>query len=310
MQYIERINNHPNAKYYKIHGDFSDNLKRYIVTTPETRNICNKPEIMGIDFTEMMTKAMTSSLINFPEQIRYMDVPEETICILNFLRGGLNFDLRNCLYKAYGFKNHSTSFITSQRFKDENERWGVTENQYRKFIMPKGANIFIGDIVATGVTIENGFEVLLNSLGPKSSIKSIVFFTIGTHKVEKILEKYDEILREKYEDYAGAVVVYFEGKFKLVDSKTNLKICIQGTDLIRYPSLLAPEFELSQYENVTHPLERCTIYDGGSRSFDTVEYVNEAISYWEELKQLALDGFTLYEALKERWPEYELQAER
>jgi hypothetical protein len=67
--------------------------------------------------------------------------------------------------------------------------------------------------------------------------------------------------------------------------------------------LVSPEFALSQYEDVSYPLERCTIYDAGSRSFDIPEYMHDVLDYWEQMKKLAERGFTLFEAMKERWPE-------
>ena len=83
----------------------------------------------------------------------------------------------------------------------------------------------------------------------------------------------------------------------------SLKIRIPGTDLIRSDAIVAPEFALSQYDEVIYPLERCTIYDAGSRSFDIPEYLHDLIDYWSQTKALAKTGFTLYDALKERWPE-------
>ena len=50
-------------------------------------------------------------------------------------------------------------------------------------------------------------------------------------------------------------------------------------------------------------MERCTIYDAGSRSFDVPEYIKDVIEYWEEVEKLSKDGFTLFDALKERWNE-------
>jgi hypothetical protein len=166
--------------------------------------------------------------------------------------------------------------------------------------------LVMGDVVATGVTIENGFAVLLEHLKRiEGSIRAVVFFTIGCHKLEKQLTDFDAQLRRIYTDYEGAHAIYMESKLKLVDSKTRLRICLQGTDLIRLEGLLAPEFEASQYENVCYPLERCSIYDAGSRAFDTPAYVSDVAEYWGKVRELAGGGFTLHQALKERWPEVE-----
>ncbi|MFH1653745.1 MAG: phosphoribosyltransferase [Pseudomonadota bacterium] len=306
MQYLETLNLSKEASVYKLCGDFNDSLKRFIVSTPQSRAICNRPEILGCQYTTLMLVAMTATLKGLPfakEILQKQD--EESICILNFLRGGLNFDLRSALSLAFGFNRHRTSFMTSQRFKKDG-RWGVKENAYRKFSFPPNATILIADVVATGVTIDNGLEVLVEHLKKtNASVKNLIFFTIGCHKIEKILEKYDAIFREFSPDFGNCYIVYFEGKFKLVDSKTELKIGIPGTDFVRFDSILAPEFELSQYESLNYPLERCTIYDAGSRAFDIPEYLSDVREYWTKLKKLAENGFTLYDALKERWPEEE-----
>ena len=67
-------------------------------------------------------------------------------------------------------------------------------------------------------------------------------------------------------------------------------------------ALLAPELVLSQYDEEKYTLERCAIYDAGSRSFDIPRYIDDVEEYWTELRQLALDGLTLADALDERWP--------
>jgi uracil phosphoribosyltransferase len=253
-----------------------------------------------------MKQAMVSIMKELPFKDKlFKNTKEEEICILNFLRGGLNFDLRGALNEAFGINQHRTSFMTSQRFKQDN-RWGVKEDHYRKFKFPKGSVVFIADVVATGVTVDNALEVVINHIKETGgSIKHLVFFTIGCHKLEKILDKYKTVLAGMFDDFVDTYAVYLEGKFRLVDSKTTLRIAIPGTDLVRYDCSLAPEFELSQYDNLSHPLERCTIYDAGSRAFDVPEYTDDVIDYWNKVKKLAEGGFTLYDALKERWPENE-----
>ena len=82
-----------------------------------------------------------------------------------------------------------------------------------------------------------------------------------------------------------------------------MRIGIPGTDLIRRDCLLAPEFALSQYDELTYPLERCAIYDAGSRAFDIPTYMDDLREYWGKVRELGDAGYTLREALDERWPE-------
>ena len=263
MQYLKKTNQTKEATFYRVGGDHEGTVHRHLVTTPWSREILNRPEVVGCQFTQNLKQAMTAALKAAPFRPVIEDTPQERVCVLNFLRGGLNFNLREALCQAYGFNTHSSAFMSSQRYKEEG-RWGVKEDMYRKLEIPSGAVLVMGDVVATGVTMRNGLEVLLDhvrSLG--SSIKSLVFFTIGCHKLEKNLQELEPAFREAFPDYEATHIIYIEGKFKLVDSRTPLKIGLPGTDLLRNGGLLAPEFELSQYDSPSSLLERCTIYDAG-----------------------------------------------
>ncbi len=303
MQYLERVDKADEAVLYRIRGEFDSAVSRYVVSTPESRRICNRPELIGVEFGHALTRAITRTLHVLPERDAILAHPQERICVAHFLRGGLNFGLREALAQAYGFNNHSSCFMSSQRRRVDG-RWHVEEDMYRKLRIPAQAVMLIGDVVATGVTIDNGLHVILEHLKSiGSSMRRLLFFTIGCHKLEKVLEELDAALRESFDEYEGATAIYLEGKFKLVDSRTELRIGIPGTDLVRHHSLLAPEFALSQYEDPAYALERCTIYDAGSRAFDIPTYVADVREYWEAVEKLADGGFTLAAALEERWPE-------
>ena len=68
---------------------------------------------------------------------------------------------------------------------------------------------------------------------------------------------------------------------------------------------MAPEFIESQYEDASYPLERCTIYDAGSRAFWVREYANDVLNYWKQVLDLAASGVTFLEYLEQRFPELE-----
>lgn len=302
MQYLTRLSTSPAAAVYEIGGDRSGTMRRYVVSTPHSRTVCNQPEVLGCDYTNNLRDAVTSALREAPFRSIFDSASETRVSVLSFLRGGLNFGLREALHSAYGLNAHSSSFMSSQRYRVDG-RWEIREDRYRKLRMPPGAIIVTGDVVATGVTVAHGLEVIvdhLKSIG--SSVSHIVFFTIGCHKIEKVLESIEPQLHEAFPDYVGSHVVYLEGKFRLVDSRTELRIGIPGTDLIRRDALLSPELEASQLDRLSYALERCSIYDAGSRAFDIPEYVHDVVAYWRELADLAGAGLTLGEALAERWP--------
>ncbi len=284
-------------------GEHQGALERFVVSTPGSRAVCNQPEVVGVDFNLRLHDAMARALRTAPFRELLEGTPEERACVVNFLRGGLNFELRRALHTAYGFNRHSSAFMSSQRYRSDG-RWHVKEDMYRKLEIPRDAVLVMGDVVATGVTMDNGLKVIVDHVAEQgSSLRAVVFFTIGCHKAEKILEALHHRLSTMFESYERTVLVYVEGKFTLVDSKTDIRIGIPGTDLIRTGALLAPELERSQYGAVSYLLERCAIYDAGSRAFDVPTYAVDVLEYWEQVAGFAAEGWTLGEAIAERCPE-------
>ncbi|NLW94861.1 MAG: hypothetical protein GXY35_09760 [Chlamydiae bacterium] len=306
MEYLALARKSRQAAVYELKGEYGDSLTRYIASTPQSRLLLNSPEIVGVRYTDLLEDAVVAVLANLPAASSLRRLDPRTIGVIHFLRGSLNFGMRRALARAYGFNVHCSSFITSQRERDAYGRWFIKDNQYRKIAIPPHATLFFADVIATGVTISNGLEIIVqlakNSGAP---IRQIVFFTIGCHKLEKLLREYSRRLKEIFPGYERTVAVYLEGKFHLADSKTAVRIKLQGTDLMRHPAILAPEFELAQYERLSSALERCVVYDAGTRAFDADDYLRKLEAYWEEVRRQAGKGWTLEEALRERWPEEE-----
>jgi hypoxanthine-guanine phosphoribosyltransferase len=302
MQKLEIVSRSDKASWYRLTGDYQGKTQRWIASTPQTVEICNDPSLCGVTYTERMREGMSALLETAPFRPFLEGVAPSRLCIMNFLRGGLNFDLRGALYRSLGSNYHATCFMSSQRKRQEG-RWTVKEDMYRKMDIPNGAILLVGDVVATGVTVANGFDVIEEYLKERGTqLSGLVFFTIGCHKMEKLLEDIHHRFSALFPGYKETHAVYLEGKFRLVDSSTNLRLSIQGTDLIRRDSVLSPEFERSQYDALHNPIERCTIYDAGSRAFDVVEYLGDVIQFWEQVRTLARRAHTLREILTERWP--------
>ncbi|MFH1530514.1 MAG: hypothetical protein ABIK09_07255 [Pseudomonadota bacterium] len=306
MQYLERITKEDKASWYRLGGDHeTKGLHRWVVSTPQSRDICNRPELLGVDYSRSLEAGVRAAIETAPFRASLEAVNQTRLCIMNFLRGSLNFGIREALKDALGTNRHVTCFMSSQRYRQDG-RWHVKEDMYRKMDIPQGAVLIVGDVVATGVTVSNGFEVISEHLQKHDLQPSgIIFFTIGCHKAEKALLAFHERHSGARPDYLGTHVVYLEGKFSLVNSHTPLHIALPGTDLVKLDALLTPEFELSLYDAVPHILERCVIYDAGSRAFDVPEYVEDVLHYWEQVRRLAKRGFTLREAMRERWPEHD-----
>ena len=306
---LKLLSKNQQISYYRLSHEYPEEIRSYVVSTPYSRSILNQTGIYGCEFTNALRRAITISLKYFPEQKAIGDLDPLSISVIHFLRSGLNFGIKDALNEAFGFNTQLSSFLTSQRQRNQYGRWYIRDDQYRKLELPNESSLFIGEIVATGVTVQNGFDIIFRrakNLG--HPIKNVFFFSIGCHKIEKTLRKYDQLFRSAFPKYNNTYLIYLEGKFHLADSKTKVAIKQQGTDLLRHPAILSPEFELSQFKNLAYPLERCVIYDGGARAFNVPEYMEDVRAYWEKMLVQAEQGMTMRQALDERWPakEYNL----
>jgi hypothetical protein len=304
MQILEPLHvpNPRDLTLAKITGDYEGTIERFCFSTKETQGIVNRPELMGIEYTEALETAMVKLLTGAKTMLSYTS--EHNANVLVFLRGGINFGLREALARAYGWNTHGVSYLSSQRARDAQGRWYIQEDSYKKITARKGTDVFCSDIIATGVTLHHGLREFTRMVKERGgSIRSFSFFTIGCHKAEKVLEEYQSLWKSLWPDFQGICLFYAEGKFHLADSKTPVQIKLQGTDLLRRNSLLMPAFIAAQEANVTYALERCTIYDAGSRAFNIEEYLCDVRAYWQEVSTLAKNGITAEQYLLERFPE-------
>jgi len=274
----------------------------FVASTPETRRICNDPRCLGLDYTLGLSKACADVLKSMGPELQLV---ERETAVVNILRGGLNYGLREALGAAYGWNVHATCFLSAQRAQDgEGAGWHVTETAYRKLRLTKGASLVIGDVVATGTSLAYALDELVESARASGThLKRIVFFTFGGGRALEILQDVDGRCRRAFPDYVGTTLVYFEGVFTVPDRATPLSVKLPGTDLLRYGAKMAPEFVASQYEDPAYPIERCVIYDAGSRAFAPDEYAEDVFDYWRQTRVLARSGVTYARLLAERFPE-------
>lgn len=274
---------------YSIESQASQpHFKRYVVSTRDTRDLMNHPEIINCDFTNLMSNGITNALkgINVLERLSCINSKSVNVC--HILRGGLNFQVRNALRKAYGYKWHSSSYISSQRILKEG-KFEITEDQYRKFIIPNDATLYTADIVASGVSLNHGFGYIDSYLESRRfELKNMIFITIGCIEAERVLQKWHDIFKEKYSGFNNSILIYLEGRFGLAVKGTPLRNYLYDTDLLKnyqLGALLSPEYEHSQFEKMIIGLEACSIYDGGKKGFEPANHIKDVLEFWE--KQLA-----------------------
>lgn len=276
-------------------GDSSSVL---VATTPESREVCNHPLVYGVEYTGKLRTACCRVL-------RALSLPlvETETSVVHLLRGGLNFGLREALAEAYGWNRHGASFLSAQRKRKSSspEDWEICESEYRKFVVPSTASLILGDVVASGASLRHGLDTMLDAVRRHGSrLRSIVFFTIGGPRTEEVFGGLEERLRTEHPEYEGSTVIYLEGRFPVAWRDTPLSVKITGTDLLRQGRALAPEFVESQYDSPMFPVERCTIYDAGSRAFEPRSYLIDVLEYWETVATFHGRSFTDY--VRERCP--------
>jgi len=169
--------------------------------------------------------------------------------------------------------------------------WKICDDQYVKLTISDNSTIFIGDIVATGITLKVALEKIAEQKGENHHI---IMFTLGGKETE-------EILLEQSKNFQSITVVYIEGRFHMANPETKARIKIDGTDLLPWQVTLAPEFEQALQEEPIKALERCIVYDGGSRGFHPSHHFKDVLEYTEQVEQEINKGATAYDLIIERW---------
>jgi len=278
----------------------------FICSTPETRSICNDPFVSGMEYTNKLSAAC-AKVLKALTATGELNLVERNTTVLHVLRGGLNFGLREAVASSLKFNNHAAAFISAQRARvsEKSADWVVTESSYQKLHLSSLNQIILGDVVATGTSLEYALERIGTvASSSNAEISDLVFFTIGGPRSHEILAQTAQKFKRQFKQFRKAIVVYFEGIFPVATNDSELSIKIDGTDLLRGEGAqLAPEFIESQYENPVFPLERCTIYDAGSRAFSPAEYFGDILEYWQATHELALAGTSFDQLLKERMPQ-------
>ncbi|MFM1846634.1 MAG: hypothetical protein RL417_108, partial [Pseudomonadota bacterium] len=91
-----------------------EGVTEVIVSTPESRAICNDPHVMGINYTRNLAAASAKALQAL-QKSGLFNGTERSTSVLTILRGGLNFGLRDALAEAFQWNNHGTWYISAQR---------------------------------------------------------------------------------------------------------------------------------------------------------------------------------------------------
>ena len=176
---------------YQISG--GGKVQSFIVSTPQTRRISNDPTCAGCEYTDLLEQACCEVF-----KLQPVVLTEQETVVVNILRGGLNYGLRQAIAKAYGWRNHTTCFISAQRARNagDSESWHITENDYEKVYFPETASLVIGDVVATGTSLRYALQELQLGAGEAS-------FQIEENGLLVVREEATALGIDFFEDFLG-----------------------------------------------------------------------------------------------------------
>ena len=292
---------------YSIEGaPPAEDFKRYVVSTRDTRDLMNYPEIINTDFTNLMQNGVTNALKGINLLERLSEINSKGVNVYHILRGGLNFKVSDALRKGFGYKWHSSSYLSSQRVLKEG-KYEVSDDSYRKFQVPDNATVYTADIVASGASINNGIDYICKYMESSSHrLRNFIFITIGCIEAEKVLAKWHAHFKERMPDYGETMVIYLEGRFGLATDATPFRNKLPFTDLIkshRQGALLSPEYEHSQFDRTITALEACAIYDGGKKSFEPINHIHDVLEFWEKQREYAeTERVPIWDEYNRRFP--------
>jgi len=304
---------------YQIHGSDSTGSKMssYIASTPETRAVCSDPGVLGSRFMDNIQDAIQRVVEEgLVSQIKGYCSERNQADVLEIVRGGRCYDSRRGL-ESLGL-NVTTHTLVCQRKQEESGEWVLNTSGAKVFSeervdYKRDVNLFCGDIVATGTSLEGALRYTFEEVASKGyKLNSFNFFTIGGEKAEEVVQKligeYVHLLTDSFH----ANVVYLEGRFGIATTETPLVQKYPGTDLLvcHEDAIIAPEFAETLVMSPSSLLLPCVIQDGGARAFSPQKQQNEMRHHWSVLKERAGAGLTLHEAINERYPIVGVNTER
>ena len=266
---------------YQLRSDGLTN-QYYVVSGDGTRHLMASPEVVGYESYLAMKPATTAALQYFSEHGLACDVD-----ILTILRGGLNYPLEECCYKA-GIRVPNMNFISCERHIENGVITGL-DIKYEKLHIAKDITLMIGDIIASGDTLRLCLSQVIDRFRRRGgSLKRIIFFTIGGTKAIPLMERFTAEIRSYFPEFEGFCCVFYEGIFTVYEDKGVTGVNIPDIDFGWRGGFVAPEFRhyvLSFLEDAL--FEKCIIYDGGARRYEIPAHYEEVMDYWESLLAVA-----------------------
>ena len=267
--------------FYRLEGDsFVNNY--YIISGPGTRELMASPLVVGFNSYQAMLGPTMDAL----KRLKYLDASHllDRVNILTILRGGLNYPVEEACNRC-GIKVTDMSFLSCERIIRNGVITGL-DVKYEKLHTEKDCTLVIGDIIASGQTLELCLKHVMERFHANGdNIRKIVFFTIGGTKAVRLMEKATADIRAIWPGFEGFDCVFYEGMFTVYEDNGVTGVNTPDIDFGWKGGTISPEFRkyVLDYEDSPALLEKCIIYDGGARRYEIDLHYEEVMDYWTRL---------------------------
>lgn len=253
----------------------------FIASYKEAQRLLMHPEEVGFQtYLDLLPPTV--------EVLKWLKKTEgiHTLDILTILRGGLNYPMEEASYIA-DIQVNNMNFLSCERI-IENKKILRLEIKYQKYNIVDNGTILIGDIVATGDTLKECFNYVIERYRKRGGkLRRIIFFTVGGTRAFDLMEGFTERLREFWPEFEGFTCIFYEGIFSVYQDKGVTGVNVPNIDFYWHDSVLAPEYRRAVLEQENVLFEKCIIYDGGARRYEIPEHYHEAMEYWRDIRTAA-----------------------
>lgn len=206
--------------------------------------------------------------------------------ILTILRGGLNYPVEEGCFRA-GIRVNNMNFLSCERIIRNKEILGL-DIKYQKYNIVNHDTMLIGDIVATGDTLRQCFDYILDKYRKRGAeLRRVIFFTVGGTRAFDLMEGFTQKIRSYWPAFEGFTCVFYEGIFSIYQDKGVAGVNVPHIDFYWHDSVLAPEYRQAVLDEDNVLFEKCIIYDGGARRYEIPEHYDEVMEYWRDLRTAA-----------------------
>lgn len=271
------------ADWYKLESELVD---VYLSHTTAGASVLTNSLSVGKEFRDQIGSSVGMALERLSASNSSVREALMNPGTLTILRGGLNFDLNDAIERVVNVPPEA-SFMTSQRAVQNGEAL-VTDDSYRRYNLAGSKSLIIGDIAATGRTICNALTRIASDVKDSVSDLEIVIVVVGTRNFLARFEKFVESEIGQFYIKRGCrfSVIFLESIFSVFEGLAGPLGRLTQTDFIRYGSTSTPGYLKTSLQSPIGLLERCTIYDGGVRSFEPRVHLRGLRNYWSAVRAL------------------------